>query len=92
MGRVRASYILKFKLQVVHYAVEHGNRAAGRKFDMDEKNMQRWTQIQDALENMSQNCQSFRGKKAKYPELERELLDYVCKTRSDGFSVSVEMI
>ena len=37
MGRVRASYTSKFKLQVVRYAVEHENRAAGRKFDVDEK-------------------------------------------------------
>jgi hypothetical protein len=39
MGRVRAGYTSKFKLQVVHYAQEHGNRAAGRKFDGDEKNV-----------------------------------------------------
>lgn len=92
MGRVRAGYTSKFKLQVVRYAQEHGNRAAGRKFDVDEKNVRRWILTKDALEKTSQNRQSFRGKKAKFPELENKLLRYVRNTRADGFSVSVEMI
>lgn len=92
MGRVRASYTSKFKLQVVLYAQENGNRAAGKKFDVDEKNVRRWIQAKDALEKTSQNRQSFRGKKAKYPDLETNLLDYVRKIRKDGFSVSREMM
>jgi hypothetical protein len=35
MGRVRAGYASKFKLEAVRYAQEGGNRAAGRKFDVD---------------------------------------------------------
>jgi hypothetical protein len=29
----------KFKFKVVWYAQKHGNRAAGRKFDVDEMNV-----------------------------------------------------
>ena len=54
--------------------------------------MRRWILTKDALEKTSQNRQSFRGKKAKFPELENKLLRYVRNTRADGFSVSVEMI
>lgn len=92
MGRVRASYSAKFKLQVVNFAQEHGNREAGRKFDVDERNVRRWMQSKDALKNTSQNRQSFRGKKAKYPDLEMQLLDYVRTARKDGFSISTEML
>jgi hypothetical protein len=48
--------------------------------------------MKDALEKTSQSRQSFRGKKAKYPEVETNLLEYVKKIRADGFSVSVEML
>jgi transposase-like protein len=43
MGKVRACYTAKFKLEVVRYAQEHGNRAVGRKFDVDETNVRRWS-------------------------------------------------
>jgi hypothetical protein len=38
MGKVRAWYTVKFKLEVVWYAQEHGNRSVGRKLDVDEMN------------------------------------------------------
>ena len=39
MGRVRTSYTAKFKLEVVKYAEENGKRGAGRKYDVDPKNV-----------------------------------------------------
>jgi hypothetical protein len=39
MGKVQACYTAKFKLEVVQYAQEHVNRAAGRKCDVDETNV-----------------------------------------------------
>ena len=41
MGRVRTSYTAKFKLEVVKYAEENGKREAGRKYDVDPKNVHR---------------------------------------------------
>ena len=79
MGKIRASYTAKFKLEVVRFAQENGNRAAGKKFDVNEVNVRRWIEAKDALEKTSKNRQSFRGKKAKYPELETELMGYVRK-------------
>ena len=35
-GSPRASYTASFKLRVVAYAVEKGNRAAGKQFNVDE--------------------------------------------------------
>ena len=42
MGRVRTSYTAKFKLEVVKYAEENGKREAGRKYDVDPKNVRHW--------------------------------------------------
>jgi hypothetical protein len=39
MGKVQACYTKKFKLEAVWYAQQHGNRAAVRKFDVDEINI-----------------------------------------------------
>ena len=36
-GSPRASYSARFKLHVVVYAVDHGNREAGKHFKVDEK-------------------------------------------------------
>ena len=41
-GSLRASYTAAFKLRVVGYAVEHGNRAAGKKFAVDESCVRPW--------------------------------------------------
>jgi hypothetical protein len=43
--------------------------------------VRRWILTKNALEKTSQNRQSFRGKKAKFPELENKLLRYVRNTR-----------
>lgn len=41
-GTPQASYTAAFKLQVVGYTIEHGNRAAGKKFAVDESCVRRW--------------------------------------------------
>ena len=39
-GSPRASYTASFKLRVVAYAVDKGNRAAGKQFNVDESCVQ----------------------------------------------------
>jgi hypothetical protein len=92
MGKVRACYTAHFKLQVLRYAQEHGNRAAGRKFRVDETNVRRWSGEKQKLEGISKKKCAFRGKKCKYPRLEAELYQYVMNTRKNGFAVSMEML
>ena len=41
-GSPRASYCASFKLRVVAFAVDKGNRAAGKQFDVDESCVRRW--------------------------------------------------
>jgi hypothetical protein len=37
MGKVQAYHTAKYESEVVGYAYEHGNWAAGRKFDVQEE-------------------------------------------------------
>jgi transposase-like protein len=42
MNKVRVCYTAKFKLEVVRYAQEDGNRAARIQFDVGGTNVKRW--------------------------------------------------
>ncbi len=45
----RTTYTAKNKLAVVAYAEQHGNRAAGRQYDIDETCVRRWCGQKEAL-------------------------------------------
>ena len=47
--QARKSYTAAFKLEVIKYAEENGNRAADREFGVNEKNVRRWRQQKDIL-------------------------------------------
>ena len=91
MGCVRTSYTAKFKLEVVKYVEETGKRAAGRKYDVDSKNIRLRVDHKTSLEKTNKNKQAFRGKELKYPQVETELLQCIRKARAGRFAVSVEM-
>ena len=50
--RKRSSYDASFKLKVIRYAEEHGNRAAGREFCIDEKSVRQWRSMKEELDKM----------------------------------------
>jgi hypothetical protein len=81
MGKVRACYTAKFKLEVVRSAQEHGNRTAGRKCYGDETNVRWWSGEKEKLEGISKKKCAFHGKKCKYPHVEAKLYQYVMNTR-----------
>lgn len=92
MGKYLNSYTAGFKLKVVAHALEHGKRAAGRRFDVDEKCVRRWCAQKDALVNTSKTKRAFRGKPCKFPKLEEELLKYVEEVRGSGYALSTDML
>jgi transposase-like protein len=49
MPNIRRSLPAKFKLKVIKYAEEHGNRKAGREFDVDEKSVRSWRKSKKML-------------------------------------------
>lgn len=92
MGKQLNSYTAGYKLKVIEFALEHGKRAAGRKFDVDEKCVRRWCAQKKALQNTNIKKRAFRGKQCKYPDLEEELLRYVTEVRNDGFALTTDML
>ena len=52
MGRIRKAYSAKEKLTIIKYAEEHGNRCAGRQFDVSEASVREWRRKKSQLETM----------------------------------------
>ena len=84
----RTSYTAAHKLAVCKYAEEFGNRAAGRKFDIDEKNIRRWRKSTEVLKAMPAKKKAMRGGKPNWPELEDKLYGWVKDLRAQGHAIS----
>jgi hypothetical protein len=85
------SYTAGEKLKMIQEAEISGNRAVGRKYNVSESCIRDWRKNKDKLQNCSRNRMAFRGKQAKYPEIEERLRDYIKCKRQFGFAVSTEM-
>lgn len=81
-GKVRRkSYTAEFKLKVCKYAEQTSNRAAGRQFGVPENNVRRWRNETIKLTSMKKSKRANRRKAAKYPQLERELRQWILNKR-----------
>ncbi|KAM7312951.1 pogo transposable element with KRAB domain [Ixodes scapularis] len=69
MGKHLNSYSAGVKLKVEAYALDHGKRAAGRQFEVDEKCVRCWCDQKDALASTSKTRRAFRGKPCKMKAL-----------------------
>uniref|UniRef100_K7GBW1 HTH CENPB-type domain-containing protein n=1 Tax=Pelodiscus sinensis TaxID=13735 RepID=K7GBW1_PELSI len=76
------SYTADFKLSVVTYAKENGNRAAGRKFSINEKSVCEWRKEDVDIEKLNPHKRAHQGKKAKWPNLEENLAKWVLARRA----------
>uniref|UniRef100_K7F994 HTH CENPB-type domain-containing protein n=1 Tax=Pelodiscus sinensis TaxID=13735 RepID=K7F994_PELSI len=63
----RKSYTSDFKLSVVTYGKENGNRAAGRKFSINEKSVCEWIKEEAEIKKLNPCKRARQGKKAKKP-------------------------
>ncbi|TWW73483.1 hypothetical protein D4764_15G0008770 [Takifugu flavidus] len=59
------AYDAEFKLKAISHAVEHGNRAAAREFNVNESMVWKWRKQQDNLRQVKKTQRSFRGNKAR---------------------------
>lgn len=84
----RKSYFADYKLQVVNYAAENGNRAAERKFGVSEKLVRDWRKAELTLCAMKKTKKANRGLKARWPQLEERLLNWVREERAAGRGLS----
>lgn len=88
MPSKRRSYCADFKLQVVKYAAEHGNRAAERSFGVNEKLVRDWRKAEEALSTMRRSKRANRGLKARWPQLEEHVHRWVLDQRAAGRGLS----
>ena len=82
--RKRQCYSIKFKLEVISYTKTHGNRAAERNFDSNEKIVRYWRRQEETLRAVvgkhKKTC--LRRGIVKWPKLEEELKDWVVDHRN----------
>uniref|UniRef100_A0AAR2J5P4 HTH CENPB-type domain-containing protein n=1 Tax=Pygocentrus nattereri TaxID=42514 RepID=A0AAR2J5P4_PYGNA len=81
MPSKRKSYSADYKLQVVKYAAENGNRAAERKFGVTEKLVRDWRKAEVSLTAMKKTKKANRGLKARWPQLEERVRTWVLEQR-----------
>ena len=91
-GSPRASYSARFKLHVVMYAVDHGNRAAGKHFKVDESCVRRWRSQREKLKLTPKDKRANRYRLPAYPELEKDLTGWLSEKRKSGVAVSINVI
>lgn len=88
----RSSYTSKMKIEVVQYALQHGNRAASRHFDVSETSVREWKAQEKVLKILPSNQRARRGRKPLYEELEEELFKAIINARKSQYRVSTTMI
>ncbi|XP_072220783.1 zinc finger MYM-type protein 4-like isoform X2 [Leuresthes tenuis] len=88
MPSKRKSYSADYKLQVVKYAAENGNRAAERKFGVCEKLVRDWRKAEVNLAAMKKTKKANRGLKARWPELEERVHRWVLEQHTAGRGLS----
>ena len=88
----RKSYTSAFKLQVLEYAKEHGNRPAERHFGVSEKLVRDWRKKEDVLLTMKRTKRAMRGHKPRWAALEDEMEEWVNTQRSSARGVSTVQI
>ena len=91
-GSPRASYSARFKLHVVMYAIDHGNRAAGKHFKVDESCVRRWRSQREKLKLAPKDKRANRYRVPAYPELEKDLTEWLSEKRKSGVAVSINVI
>jgi hypothetical protein len=64
MGKKNNSYTASYKLKVISFAEQFGNRAAQREFGIVGSNVRYWRKQKELLKNAKSDSRVFRGPKA----------------------------
>lgn len=90
----RGAYTAGFKLKVVEYAKQHGNRAAARHFGEPptECTIREWPKMEEKLKTLAKTKCNFRSGIVKWPTLEEKVKECVLNHRKAGIALSTKMI
>ena len=86
------SYTTGFKLKVVMFAKENGNRAVGREFKADKQCIRCWRGQEGVLKKTPNKKRWLRHGLAKVPELEVELIGWNKAKQQREIAVSMTLI
>ena len=81
----QTSYTAYFKLKVVNFVEENSNQAAEHKFLVSEKLVRDRRKAKINLQEMPNGKRAHCRKAAQYPDVEKELLDWLCSRRNNGY-------
>ena len=86
----KKSYDAAFKLNVVKYAAQHGNREAARRFGVGESSVRDWKKQQDKLSDLPSKKQRLPGggRKPLDQEMEAWLKEWIEEQRSRHLRVT----
>ena len=87
MVKVRVSYTAKFKLAVVRFSEEKGNREAGLNFNVNECSVREWRKGKNVLLKIPKHRRSMRYGKGLWPQLEKEVSGWIKKEREKGHRI-----
>ena len=90
----RQSYTIQFKKDVVSYAVNHSNRAAVSKFNIEPKRLSEWKSVAEKFNTVKVNRKRLDGvgRNCLDEELEEEVPCWVYSMRQKMLHVSPKMI
>ena len=91
-SRMRRSFTAEFKLKVIQYKEIWGTSQASAKFDCSERMIRKWAINKQKLQGYERTRRTGAGPKAKWPELEAFLKDWVIEKRSKNRRVTTKDI
>lgn len=87
----RLKYSATYKRLVIKFAEASNNCAAARKYNVNEKLVRDWRKNADKIEEMPHTKCANRGKTCQWPNLEKELIEWIQETRKRGYIVTRNM-
>jgi len=88
----RASYDAAFKLHVIERAMEVGNSQTAFELEISESMVRKWCNQKNEFAASDKKRKTFRGTKAMWPELEKELEEWIYIPRAGGRGLSTVQI
>jgi transposase-like protein len=88
----RRNFTSKFKLEVLSYAKVHGNRAAGRHFNVCEGAVRGWRKQEDALRHSKQTIKKMTPPRSTWPDLEAIMKSWIKEQRDWGNVLSMVIL
>ena len=94
----RKSYDILFKLKAVETAEKKSKEAAAREFRVDPRRIREWVHQKEKMLALKKKGKSKRkriygaGRKARDPEMEEEVFEWICEMRSRHVRVTRRMI